>query len=897
MWEDQIFRREGFVADGGSVDVSLETSHAGSRDANMESDVFRRGRWRKPLSELLDLHPDVLFSKRIMSTRLWISKSGEEVDNYQVVDRPLTAVIILRIMDPCEVSTSVNLFGVSTTIYPYMDTRRIDVILCLRQHDISALLMTLFWKSNNKLGARPIKQQRIYVVIFGEHRHLADHLLDGTNDSQVVDRGVIIVSYEDLILARCLLRLWGVMAIYSVDFILSRRLLQWAQHGRYFNQLVTKIHVAWGDFLQSAYALLKRMKTFATSTASLDVFQDESSVVLTHKSQKIDRRMILAHSCHNSVHMYNKILFITVTRSVLKLLVGYYPSHIQGHQFIGIDSICPYHSYKSRGMEYYLSTALRLLRCHKMIREYFPMKMRCFINLELLLSCEMNGKQGNFEMNGEQIPSIGYLSEMMRRYRYPVGEYLHDLSSPLSGYSLQDFASQFYSGYGLQGFASQFSTHGSRHIADGFYIVVGCKLHLHHPSFVEITQEHRQHHILTPEEYGETSTTRLCHVIRPSKDTSLCRSYILLGIATAEDTFLAQFGDVKSTAILRYQDGYGTLLLSGKDSIWVSISGDTCALSIARYALWIDGDPDIYALRDQVSSDLLSCGHHRVDFEYGERCKCVAIQELFDASHNFARCQQTNAGFSLRSGAIFRCNLFDGLSINNFFVGIGSAAQEILFVRTPDGYAQFQLHDQLQHQVADERIYLEVRVTNDRPFANKHKAISSTFSIADLRLPYSKEEELLIQYTTPTGQINDYQELMEEPSVVETASCNNKFPAQVYYEIINYLLKWGAWNKISDWLRNVKLLQKAYECFSNCASISSVVNYHKIWKGLESERKMGRVDLGIGKKDGEKGFRNWEENWGEILFGELMTTAQVGECQIMYFVRCLSIIIHGNEMF
>ena len=77
----------------------------------------------------------------------------------------------------------------------------------------------------------------------------------------------------------------------------------------------------------------------------------------------------------------------------------------------------------------------------------------------------------------------------------------------------------------------------------------------------------------------------------------------------------------------------------------------------------------------------------------------------------------------------------------------------------------------------------------------------------------------------------------------------------------------------------------------------SVVNYHKIWKGMESERKMGRVDLGIGKKDGEKGFRNWEENWGEILFGELMTTAQVGECQIMYFVRCLSIIIHGNEMF
>ncbi len=44
------YRRDA-EADGGFVDVSLETS-IGSRDANMESDVLRRGRWRKPLPHL-----------------------------------------------------------------------------------------------------------------------------------------------------------------------------------------------------------------------------------------------------------------------------------------------------------------------------------------------------------------------------------------------------------------------------------------------------------------------------------------------------------------------------------------------------------------------------------------------------------------------------------------------------------------------------------------------------------------------------------------------------------------------------------------------------------------------------------------------------------------------------
>ena len=46
MWEDQFSSRGGGVfADDGSVDVSLETSHAGSRDANMESDASETGLW------------------------------------------------------------------------------------------------------------------------------------------------------------------------------------------------------------------------------------------------------------------------------------------------------------------------------------------------------------------------------------------------------------------------------------------------------------------------------------------------------------------------------------------------------------------------------------------------------------------------------------------------------------------------------------------------------------------------------------------------------------------------------------------------------------------------------------------------------------------------------------
>ena len=100
--------------------------------------------------------------------------------------------------------------------------------------------------------------------------------------------------------------------------------------------------------------------------------------------------------------------------------------------------------------------------------------------------------------------------------------------------------------------------------------------------------------------------------------------------------------------------------------------------------------------------------------------------------------------------------------------------------------------------------------------------------MADLRLPSPKEEELLIQYTTPTGQINDYQELLEMPIIMETTSHNNKFTAQVFFEISNYLLKWEAWNTIYVWL---EILSKQMSNYGNIA--------------------------GSWKKIGEREIRNW----------------------------------------
>ena len=297
--------------------------------------------------------------------------------------------------------------------------------------------------------------------------------------------------------------------------------------------------------------------------------------------------------------------------------------------------------------------------------------------------------------------------------------------------------------------------------------------------------------MITSKEYGETSSNWLHHAIRPSEDTSLCKSYMLLGIATAEDTIRAQFGI-----------GDEKLMVPGKDTISVSISSDTCALSITRYTLWIDGEPNIYALHDLVNSDLLhnlvTC-ELCVGFNYGERRKRIAIQELLDALHNFTCCRRINIGCSLGSSNIYRGN---GSFVDSFASSAVHARN--LFRPNSDEYAQ--LHDQLQHQVTDDRIHLEVQVTNDRPFANDYNALSTTFSMADLRLPSPKEEELLIQYTTSTGQINDNQALI----ITGTNSQNNKCTTQVFFEISNYMLKWGAWNTIFVWLETLSKQMSNY---------------------------------------------------------------------------------------
>jgi len=668
MQENEFSSRGDVIADDGSVDVSLETSH-GSRDANMESDVFRRGRWRRPLSDLWELLQVLLTTEGIMSsTHLWNYIPSEEMDisrsfvqhvqyNNQLVAKhhftledyfcgcitstfdgdKLTAINILRIMDPSEFSTLVTPSGISTNIYPAMDTRPIGVIVCLRQHDINALLMTLFWKLDLRfLGTSSIKRQHVDVVIFV----------------------MVIIGGDLLSLHRLLLQLL-------------------AQHDvRNNDQLVTstKIHVAWGDFLPSSFAPLKEIETLASSTSSFGVLQDVlssdlSSDIITHKFQEIGRRIIPALGHHdNSEHIPNKVLFITFT---------------------------------------------------------------------------------------------------------------------------------------------QFCSYDFQDIANGFYVVIACKLHLHHLSFVEITQDHRQHHILlhtdvtnhlfmdrhlnmiTSKEYGETSSNWLHHAICPSEDTSLCKSYMLLGIATAEDTIRAQFGI-----------GDEKLMVPGKDTISVSISSDTCALSIARYTSWIDGEPNIYTLHDLVNSDLLhnlvTC-ELCVGFNYGEHRKRIAIQELLDALHNFTCCRRINIGCSLGSSNIYRGN---GSFVDSFASSAVHARN--LFRPNSDEYAQ--LHDQLQHQVTDDRIHLEVQVTNDRPFANDYNALSPTFSMADLRLPSPKEEELLIQYTTSTGQINDNQ----APIITGTNSHNNKCTTQVFFEISNYLLKWGAGNTVFVWLETLSKQMSNY---------------------------------------------------------------------------------------
>ena len=180
-----------------------------------------------------------------------------------------------------------------------------------------------FWKLDLRfLGTSSIKQQHIDVVIF-----------------------VMIIIGGDLL---------------SLHWLLLQLL---AQHDdRNNDQLVTgitstKIHVAWGVLLPSSFEPLKKMETLASSRSLFDVLQDVlysdlSSDIITHKFQEIGRRIILTLGHHdNSEHIPNKVLFITIARSVLELLLRYYPWYIQGYAFVGI----------LRGMVSYLATVLELL--------------------------------------------------------------------------------------------------------------------------------------------------------------------------------------------------------------------------------------------------------------------------------------------------------------------------------------------------------------------------------------------------------------------------------------------------------------------------------------------------------------------------------------------------------
>ena len=92
MREDQFSSRSDVFADCGSVDVSLETSPAGSRDANMESDVLRRRRWRKPFTYLTGIfsNSSTMSIERIVSVVMTDHVLQEEYDSGFSIDEYVT---------------------------------------------------------------------------------------------------------------------------------------------------------------------------------------------------------------------------------------------------------------------------------------------------------------------------------------------------------------------------------------------------------------------------------------------------------------------------------------------------------------------------------------------------------------------------------------------------------------------------------------------------------------------------------------------------------------------------------------------------------------------------------------------------------------------------------------
>mmetsp|Transcript_22574 Transcript_22574/g.38481 ORF Transcript_22574/g.38481 Transcript_22574/m.38481 type:complete len:407 (-) Transcript_22574:530-1750(-) len=263
-------------------------------------------------------------------TQTWIlmffaGTDGGEWENIPTIPSILLATSSL-VTRYSEFSTSLTPSSMGANIYPSMDTHPTDIISCLQRHDINTLLVPLFWKHyrrSQRTGS--IKRQHVDVVIFGENRHLTHHPIDDNCDFKVVNRGVMFFIDDGLVLSYYLSQLWGVMLIVSDrgDLVVSHRLLQLlAQHVRYVDQLVPEIHVAWGDILQLAFALMQRMEILATPSS-----QDKSSTIIARKFQKIDRCIMLAHGYHTYDHTSNKnvaatLLYLEISIVDCSVLIG-----------------------------------------------------------------------------------------------------------------------------------------------------------------------------------------------------------------------------------------------------------------------------------------------------------------------------------------------------------------------------------------------------------------------------------------------------------------------------------------------------------------------------------------------------------------------------------------------
>ena len=70
MWGNLFPCREDIAADDGSLGVSFEINDVGHKDTNMDPDVFRRNRWRRPFKYFRGLYDyaEMMSTERIVST-------------------------------------------------------------------------------------------------------------------------------------------------------------------------------------------------------------------------------------------------------------------------------------------------------------------------------------------------------------------------------------------------------------------------------------------------------------------------------------------------------------------------------------------------------------------------------------------------------------------------------------------------------------------------------------------------------------------------------------------------------------------------------------------------------------------------------------------------------------